>query len=61
MEINESIKDELLTAIRHRVADSFETKVFNRLEHFVSSEGKVRGLYVCTIKCDGIDFKVYMI
>ena len=60
MEINENIKNELTTAIQNRTADSFEIKI-GRLGHFVSSEGKVRGLYVCTIKCDGVDFKVYMI
>lgn len=61
MRINEDIKEELLTAIKNRTSESFETTVVGGLKHFISSEGNVQGLYIGTIRHDEKDFKIYMI
>lgn len=61
MKINQSIYTELLLAIKNRKTDSFEVSVSGSLNHFISSEGQARGLYIGTIKHDGADFKIYMV
>jgi hypothetical protein len=61
MDINKQIRDELLKAIMQRTTDTFECTVSGKLKHFISSEGKKRGLYVTTIEVDDKDFKIYMI
>lgn len=61
MKINSEIKKELEKAISTHGAGSFEVTVSGNLKHFISSEGKVRGLYLLTIVHDKLKFKIYMI
>jgi hypothetical protein len=61
MQLNTQIKEELTKAIQNRNADTFEYVTSGNLKHFVSSEGKKRGLYVDTVDVDGKEFKIYMV
>lgn len=60
MNINQKLKAEILNAIENRVSESFLVKVSGGLEHFVSSEGQVRGNYLYTETFAGKEYKVYM-
>jgi hypothetical protein len=61
MQINKQIKEDLLKAIKERKSDTFECVASGELRHFISSEGKSRGLYLYTIEVDGKEFKIFMI
>ena len=61
MQINESIKKEILDAIKKNGEGSFETTVSGGLKHFVSSDSSVKGMYIETIQLDGKEYKIYMI
>ena len=60
MKVNQEIITELLRAIQERTEETFEVTVSGGLKHFVSSEGKKKGLYVTTISHDDKAFDVYM-
>lgn len=61
MKINDRIFVELQEAINQRTSDSFEVKTSGNLDHFISSEGQSKGLYIGTIEHQGKEFKIYMI
>jgi hypothetical protein len=60
MKVNKEITAELLQAIQKRTEETFEVTVSGGLKHYVSSEGKKKGLYVTTIKHDNKAFDIYM-